>query len=101
LILAEDTRVTKILDHYGILKPVLSYHQHSRLKKAEYIIELLKEGRRLALVSDAGMPGISDPGNLLVKEVINKLGDEVKTVPIPDPSAVSNCRCFHFWFSNG
>ena len=90
LILAEDTRVTKkLLDHYKIKKPILSYHQHSKLQKVDYIINLLKEGKSLALVSDAGTPGISDPGNLLVKEAIERLNDKVKIVPIPGPSALT------------
>jgi len=90
LILCEDTRVTKkLLDHYQIKTPTLSYHQHSKLQKIERIINLLKEGKNLALVSDAGTPGISDPGNLLVNEVIKGLDKEVKVVPIPGLSAVT------------
>ena len=90
LILCEDTRVTKkLLDHYGIKTQTLSYHQHSKLKKVEEIVQLLKEGKNLALISDAGTPGISDPGNKLVEEVINRLRDEVKVIPIPGPSAVT------------
>ncbi|MDP2864119.1 MAG: 16S rRNA (cytidine(1402)-2'-O)-methyltransferase [bacterium] len=90
LILCEDTRVTKkLLDHYGIKTQTLSYHQHSKLKKVEEIIQLLKEGKNLALISDAGTPGISDPGNKLVEEVIKQLRDEVKVIPIPGPSAVT------------
>jgi len=90
LILCEDTRVTKkLLDHYEIKTLTLSYHQHSRLKKVNYILELLKGGKILALVSDAGTPGISDPGGKLVNEVIKRLRDEVKIVPIPGPSAVT------------
>jgi len=88
LILCEDTRVTKkLLDHYKIEKPVLSYHQHSKLQKINYILELLNSGKNLALVSDAGTPGISDPGNLLIKEVVEKLEEKVKIIPIPGPSA--------------
>jgi len=88
LILCEDTRVTKkLLDHYGIKTQALSYHQHSKLKKVEEAIQLLKEGKNLALVSDAGTPGISDPGNKLVEEVIKRLVDGVKVIPIPGPSA--------------
>ena len=91
LILCEDTRVTKkLLNHYQIKTPTLSYHQHSKLKKIEYIIQLLKEGKNLALVSDAGTPGISDPGNLLIKEAIKRLGDEIKIIPIPGPSALTS-----------
>src|SRR4030043_479130 len=75
LILCEDTRKTKILlDSYGIKKQTISYHQHSKLNKTDYIVDLLKVGRNLALVSDAGTPGVSDPGNLLIKEVVKSLG---------------------------
>jgi 16S rRNA (cytidine1402-2'-O)-methyltransferase len=90
LILCEDTRVTKkLLDRYQIKKPLLSYHQHSKLQKIDYIIFLLKEGKNLALVSDSGTPGVSDPGNKLVEEVINRLGEKVKIIPIPGPSALT------------
>ena len=90
LILCEDTRITKkLLDHYEIKIPTLSYHQHSELKKVEYIIRLLKEGKDLALVSDAGTPGISDPGGKLVEEVVRLLGEEVKIIPIPGPTAAT------------
>jgi len=90
LILCEDTRVTqKLLSHYEIKTPTLSYHQHSKLNKIEHILELLGEDKCLALVSDAGTPGISDPGSKLVQKVIELLGDSVKIVPIPGPSAVT------------
>jgi 16S rRNA (cytidine1402-2'-O)-methyltransferase len=90
LILCEDTRVTKkLLDKYQIKKPLLSYHQHSKLQKLDCIISLLKEGKNLALVSDAGTPGISDPGGKLVNEVVKWLSDQVKVVPIPGPSAIT------------
>ncbi|XOB40125.1 MAG: 16S rRNA (cytidine(1402)-2'-O)-methyltransferase [Candidatus Nealsonbacteria bacterium] len=90
LILCEDTRVTrKLLNHYQIKKQLISYHQYSKLKKVNYIIELLKQGKDLALVSDAGTPGISDPGNKLVRDIIVSLGNEVKIIPIPGPSAVT------------
>jgi 16S rRNA (cytidine1402-2'-O)-methyltransferase len=90
LILCEDTRVTKkLLDRYQIKKPLLSYHQHSKLQKIDYIISLLKEGKNLALVSDSGTPGVSDPGNKLVEEVINRIGKKVKIIPIPGPSALT------------
>jgi len=88
--LCEDTRNTKVLlDHYQIKTPTLSYHQHSRLKKTEDIANFLREGKNIALVSDAGTPGISDPGNQLVEEAIKSLGDLVKIVPIPGPSALA------------
>ena len=87
LILCEDTRVTKkLLDHFGIDTPTMSYHQHSKLKKVNHIVEWLKEGKDIALVSDAGTPGISDPGGKLVEEV-SKAGLEVYAVP--GPSAVA------------
>lgn len=90
LILCEDTRVTKkLLDRYQIKTPTLSYHQHSKLNKINYILELLSRGKNLALVSDAGTPGISDPGNQLVKTVIESLSEQVGIIPIPGPSAVS------------
>jgi 16S rRNA (cytidine1402-2'-O)-methyltransferase len=89
-ILSEDTRVTqKLLDRYEIKTPALSYHQHSRLKKVEEIARLLAEGKDLALVSDAGTPGISDPGNKLVEKVVESLRDQVKVVAVPGPSAVT------------
>jgi len=85
LILCEDTRITKrLLDHYNIKTPTLSYHQHSRLKKTEYILQLLKEGKNLALVSDAGTPGISDPGGKLIQAVL----DQTEIIAIPGPSAL-------------
>ncbi len=88
-ILCEDTRVTKkVLRHYNISTPVISYHQHSKLKKVEYIIQLLKKGKNLALVSDAGTPGISDPGNRLINEIINRCNN-VTITPVPGPSALT------------
>lgn len=89
LILCEDTRVTRILlDRYQIKTSTLSYHQHSKLKKVEYVIRLLKEGKNLALVSDAGTPGISDPGNKLIEEILTIL-DSVMIVPVPGSSALA------------
>lgn len=89
LILAEDTRVTKkLLFHYQIKTPLLSYHQHSKLQKTDYILKLLKEGKNLALVSDAGTPGISDPGGKLVAKMMESLNDRVIVAPIPGPSAL-------------
>jgi len=87
-ILCEDTRVTKkLLEHYNINKPLISYHQHSKLQKMVEIKMLLSEGRNLALVSDAGSPGISDPGGLLIQYLKENL-PEIKISPIPGPSAV-------------
>ncbi|MEA3453225.1 MAG: 16S rRNA (cytidine(1402)-2'-O)-methyltransferase [Patescibacteria group bacterium] len=89
-ILCEDTRVTrKLLNHYNIKTPTISYHQHSKIEKISYILKLLEQGKRLALVSDAGTPGISDPGNKLIQEAIELFGDEVQIIPIPGPSAIT------------
>ncbi len=89
LILCEDTRVTKkLLDHYQIKTLTLSYHQHSKIQKIDYIIDLLKKGKKLALVSDAGTPGISDPGNKLIEEIIDT-GLALDIVPLPGPSAAT------------
>ncbi|NOQ67820.1 16S rRNA (cytidine(1402)-2'-O)-methyltransferase [Patescibacteria group bacterium] len=88
LILCEDTRQTKkLLVKYEINTPTISYHQHSKLNKINKIVDLLERGKNLALVSDAGTPGISDPGNQLIKYLIeNKI--DVEIIPIPGPSAV-------------
>jgi 16S rRNA (cytidine1402-2'-O)-methyltransferase len=90
LILCEDTRQTKkLLDHYDIKTPTLSYHQHSKLKKVNYIAEQLKTGKNLALVSDAGTPGISDPGNKLINLLITNYQLPLTIIPIPGPSALA------------
>lgn len=71
LIVCEDTRQTlKLLNHYNISKPLVSYFQHSKLAKIEYIAGQLKQGKNVALVTDAGTPGISDPGNKLIEQVL-------------------------------
>ncbi|MDQ3075680.1 MAG: 16S rRNA (cytidine(1402)-2'-O)-methyltransferase [bacterium] len=89
LILCEDTRETKkILNKYDIEKPTMSYHAQSKLSKTDKIFELLEEGKDLALVSDAGTPGISDPGAMLVSQVKLHFGDKVKVIPIPGASAL-------------
>lgn len=89
VILCEDTRVTaKLLARYNIRKTLIAYHQHSKLSKTEHILMLLKEGKNIALVSDAGTPGISDPGGALVEAVIHEFGKEIKIIPIPGPSGV-------------
>jgi 16S rRNA (cytidine1402-2'-O)-methyltransferase len=102
LILCEDTRETKkILNKYNINKPTMSYHARSKLAKVDKIFELLEEGKNLALVSDAGTPGISDPGALLVSQIKEKFNDltlalplvrgglgGVEVIPIPGPTAL-------------
>jgi 16S rRNA (cytidine1402-2'-O)-methyltransferase len=89
-IVCEDTRVTKkLLDHYNINKDLISYHAHSSESKIEYIISLLEKGFDLALLCDAGTPGISDPGNELINKILEKLGDKVLITPLPGPSSLS------------
>jgi len=88
-ILCEDTRVTrKLLSHFNIHTPTLSYHTHSRFSKTERILSLLGSGKRLALVSDAGTPSISDPGVKLVQEIREKIPN-IKINAIPGPSALT------------
>ncbi|MDP3244060.1 MAG: 16S rRNA (cytidine(1402)-2'-O)-methyltransferase [bacterium] len=87
-IICEDTRVTsKLLARYEISKPLVSYFQHSRLQKIEEITARLSGGQNAALVTDAGTPGISDPGGVLIKSIDEKLGNEIKIVPLPGPCA--------------
>jgi len=86
LIAAEDTRRTRqLLSHYGIHKPLLSYHEHNRRMREESLLEELRGGRNIALVTDAGTPGISDPGEHLVRTAIQ---EAIPLVPIPGPSAL-------------
>jgi len=86
IIACEDTRVTrKLLGHYGISgKKLVSYHEHNEEKMAEKLVELLKEGKNIALVSDAGTPCISDPGYRLVKKAWDS---GMVVVPVPGPFA--------------
>jgi 16S rRNA (cytidine1402-2'-O)-methyltransferase len=80
-IAAEDTRVTiKLLNHFGIKKPLISYFEHNRIQSGEKIIERLKSGENVALVSDAGMPAISDPGEDLVR-LCAREGVQVLCIP--------------------
>lgn len=90
LILCEDTRVTKrLLARHGITTPTMSYHARSGAGKAERILDLLGGGKNLALVTDAGTPGISDPGSELVRAARERFGGNVSVVPIPGSSAVA------------
>jgi 16S rRNA (cytidine1402-2'-O)-methyltransferase len=85
LIAAEDTRTTKkLLNHYGIRKPQTSYFEHNELKKAEALLTRLSEGHNIALVSEAGTPGISDPGFRLIRQAISH---DILVVPVPGASA--------------
>lgn len=86
-IACEDTRVaSKLLGHYNIKKTLISYHQHSELKKIDLIINKLKEGSNVALVTDAGTPGVSDPGNILIAEALK---NDIEIHPIPGVSALT------------
>jgi 16S rRNA (cytidine1402-2'-O)-methyltransferase len=88
-ILCEDTLTTKkLLDKYEIRTKTISYHAHSTIAKESYIINMLKGGESLALVSDAGTPCISDPGVLLIANIRKEFGENANIVPIPGPSAV-------------
>src|SRR3989339_71531 len=90
LILCEDTRVTKnLLNKYGIKKETLSFHSQSKLSKTDKVLELIKEGKTLALVSDAGTPTISDPGSILVSKIKISFS-EVEIIAVPGASAVTS-----------
>lgn len=81
LILAEDTRNTsRLLNHYSIEKPLSPYHQHNEHKILQHLVSQLSEGKKMAVVTDAGTPGISDPAFLLVRECIRQ-GIKVETLP--------------------
>ncbi|OKH23935.1 16S rRNA (cytidine(1402)-2'-O)-methyltransferase [Chroogloeocystis siderophila] len=91
LIAAEDTRHTgKLLQHFQIATPQLSYHEHNRHSRVPELVQKLSEGKAIALVTDAGMPGISDPGYELVKACI---AANISIVPIPGASAVITALC--------
>ena len=86
LILAEDTRTsTKLLNHYNISRPLQSFHMHNEHKKLERIISQLNYGKTIAMISDAGTPGISDPGFLLVREAI---ANNIEVICLPGPTAL-------------
>ncbi|MGN0150619.1 MAG: 16S rRNA (cytidine(1402)-2'-O)-methyltransferase [Clostridia bacterium] len=88
LIAAEDTRRTvQLLNHFGISKPLTSYHEHNKREKGEYLINLLKQGKNIAQVSDAGTPAISDPGEDLVRLCIE---NDITVTSVPGPVAGIN-----------
>lgn len=96
IILCEDTRKAKrLLNHYQIKRKLISFHQHTTVNKLNEIISWLKEGKLIALITESGTPGISDPGGKLVGEIIkyNKRRDaiygKIKLSPIPGPSSIS------------
>ena len=86
LIACEDTRHTrKLLQHYGIATKTISYHEHNEQERARQLVDLLREGKDVAVVSDAGTPSISDPGFRLVRAAIEH---DLPVVPVPGPSAL-------------
>lgn len=88
LIAAEDTRQTlKLLNHFEITKPLISYHRHNEEIKSDILIEKLKNGENIALVSDAGTPGICDPGEEVIKKAIE---ESIDVIPIPGACAMIN-----------
>jgi len=87
LIAAEDTRESrKLLQHFGIDRPLTAYHEHNRREAGERLIARLQAGESVAVITDAGMPGISDPGEELVRDAI---AAGIAVVPIPGPTAVA------------
>lgn len=85
LIAAEDTRTTKVLlDHYGIRKPMVSYFARNERFRSEQLVERLLQGQSVAVVSDAGTPGISDPAHAIVRKAIE---NSIPIIPIPGPTA--------------
>jgi 16S rRNA (cytidine1402-2'-O)-methyltransferase len=94
-ILCEDTRVSRILlDRYEIKSRLISNHKFNESKNLTKIIDLLKSGEIISLISDAGTPGISDPGAILVNECVR---NDIKITPIPGPSAVATAVSMK-WF---
>lgn len=90
-IACEDTRTSsKLLSHYQIKKSLLSFHSYSKESKTHQIISLLKSGKKIALISDAGTPGISDPGYVLIKQAIE---NNILIIPIPWVSACVTALC--------
>lgn len=89
IVLCEDTRVTKrIFDKHGISTPMMSYHAQSGEAKVDLILEKIEEGKNIALVTDAGTPGISDPGSLLISVIREKYPD-LSIISVPGPSALT------------
>src|SRR5437762_13125271 len=87
LIACEDTRQTqKLLNYFGIRKRMISYHEHNEIGRTQELLGDLQQGARIALVSDAGMPGISDPGSIIIREALQR---GIPVVPVPGPSALT------------
>ena len=88
LIAAEDTRNSiKLLNHFEIKTPMTSYHEYNKVEKAKYLVEKMAEGTNIALITDAGTPGISDPGEEVVKQAIK---ENIEIIPIPGACALIN-----------
>lgn len=88
VIAAEDTRHTiQLLNHFQISKPLISYHRHNEEVKTEELIAMIEQGKNIAIVTDAGTPGISDPGEEIVKAAIE---NQIKVIPIPGACALIN-----------
>lgn len=103
IIIAEDTRHSlKLLNHLEITKPLISYYRHNEEEKTDMILNKIEEGNNIALISDAGTPVISDPGEFIVKEALER---NIEVVPIPGACAIItalmaagvNTRCFTFY----
>ena len=87
LIACEDTRRTGLLlQHFQLKKPLISYHQHSKIQKVDYLVSCLQSGQDIALLTDAGTPGIADPAGVLLAAALKS---KIRVVPIPGPSAVT------------
>lgn len=92
VIAAEDTRLSlKLLNHYEIKKPLISYHKHNEMGKSEDLIERLQKGETIALITDAGTPGISDPGSVIVKKCIE---NNIKFEVLPGATAITTALVY-------
>lgn len=98
LIACEDTRHTQILlNKYGIKKSLISYFQHSKLEKVDYLIFQLKSGKNIALVCDAGTPDIDDPGGVLIQKASQ---EKIQILPVPGPSALDTALSISGFLAN-
>ena len=96
IIAAEDTRHTlKLLNHYNITKHLISYHRHNEETKSEELISKLKEGKKIALVSDAGTPGICDPGEQIIHRCLE---EGIKIIPIRTTGIYFSCVVNFYFF---
>lgn len=90
IVFCEDTRVSaRLLARHGIAKPLRALHEHSSHRALQEAISLLEKGKQIAYLSDAGTPGISDPGGKLVEHITKTLGNAVPIIPVPGPSALA------------